>query len=109
MAKISINIEGVLESLGATGLSPGAITTAGELEFYMGSIERTARKLDAVWDDEAQKVFIDSFVFKKAQVEVYLRELKLLLTRAREGAVQIREWDAELAGRLSDPYLGTKS
>ncbi|MDR2355895.1 MAG: hypothetical protein LBE16_06835 [Clostridiales Family XIII bacterium] len=69
-------------------------------------IRGTAAKLNDVWDDEAQRIFMAALDAKTKRILTYADELKHLLGDVYAAAAAMSDWDLELSGKLSDPRLG---
>jgi hypothetical protein len=106
MAKIKMQTEFVLNHLNASGGSgSSAVSCVADLRTIFDEIGSTAEGLNGVWDDEAQREFMDRFTIMTSGFKVYLDEVSFLLARIGAGVERIKDWDFNLAAGLNDPHL----
>jgi hypothetical protein len=100
MAVLAMDTNIVLDRIGSEGIPHSALGCISQLLTKIEEIENTARTLDAVWDDEAQRIFMNRFVTTSAGIKVYLSELKILTDEIKSAAGQVSAWDESLKARL---------
>jgi len=100
MSILAMDTKNLLERIGSDNTSKSALWCIARLREKLGEIEATARGLDAVWDDEAQRVFINRFATTSAAVKIYLSELKILTGEVKDAIGQVSAWDETLTKRM---------
>jgi hypothetical protein len=76
-----------------------------ELEQVFADIKKTVSELDGVWNDEAQKIFMDKLNRKTEQIQFYIKEMSGFFDELGDAVFKISYWDSSLTRKLSDPQL----
>lgn len=72
-----------------------------QLQNIFEEIDKVVARLDEVWDDDAQRIFMDSFRRKRSSVSLYLGGLKAFLEETNAAVETVKEWDEALKNKLS--------
>lgn len=94
-AEVQRNIDGY-----GTGTAASAVGCINQLQEILDRIEKTAMKLEGVWDDDAQRVFMERFLQKRTSVSLYFGGLKAFLEETSAAVETVKQWDEALAGKL---------
>ena len=116
MANIDMKTTGlfdaILGSSGHVGVATVARGTEGsamgyvtQLRDVLSQIQKTAERLNAEWDDDAQRVFMQKFTENRKIIETYLIDLAALLCDLHKGVYDFNQFDIALAGKLSSGNL----
>lgn len=102
MAMMRINTETLLSNINGFGggASPSALQCVAQLQEVFDQIERTALQLEGVWDDEAQRIFLERFRQKHADVALYLTDLKTFFGEITAAVEKVKAWDFALGSKL---------
>ena len=106
MASINIQTKYLIDNIGDRNKPNSARGCINELRDAFNKIKDTSQKLNDVWDDDAQKIFMDSFYMKYVVVMRYLTDLDNLLSEFIVFTNRVTDWDNNLLQRLSDQNFG---
>lgn len=94
-AEVQRNINGY-----GTGSAASAVGCIDKLQDIFDEIERGTAHISTVWDDDAQRIFTQSFRDKRSQVAIYLGGLRAFLEETYAAVETVKEWDSSLASKL---------
>ena len=102
MAVINMRTSELIENTGSASGSGGAIGCISQLRGTFAAIEREAAKLGGgVWDDDAQKEFMDKFMTGAKNVMAFLGDLERLFSEIADAESWISNWDKEYAQKYN--------
>jgi uncharacterized protein YukE len=104
MAVVDIQVRALQDSIGAAGGSSAASArgSIAEMKNIFDTIKTTALKLNEVWDDDAQRTFLDKFNTQHIKITGYLAQLDKLLGDMVTFSGRVADWDTNLTKRLNN-------
>ncbi len=100
MARLDMKTQALI-----TDVNINARNTLTELGQIFDRIKSTASELNGVWDDEAQRIFMDKLGTKIVSIQAYIREMNGFFDDLSASVNKVSDWDAILAEKLRDPRL----
>ena len=115
MAKLDMKTAQIIELISGESNSFASTSSAAansargcinQLRGVLDDIKATAGRLNGVWDDDAQKVFMDKFMETSKSIREYLDDLDILFGEMSSAIQNVQSWDHSLTDRLSNSRLG---
>ena len=100
MASMRMNTGELTRNIGSAASTASANGCAAHLLTLFDEIEKTAKTLDAVWDDEAQRIFMNSFLEKSSRVRLYFAGVQAVLNEGNAAAAAMSAWDVALKNKI---------
>ena len=108
MARLDMKTQIIIDDIGGNSGGSGnnnIRACLSDLSDVFSDIRKTALELNGVWEDEAQRIFMDSLTKKTERINQYIHEMTLFMGDIITSVNKIADWDSVLYTKLSDPYL----
>jgi len=105
MARLTMQTRSLQDAIGSNKRPASALGALPRIRDVFADIEKTAKSLESVWQDEAQRIFMDKFIASHADILAYLTDLESLLSEMWAFTGHVNNWDNKVSRLLSDPRL----
>jgi len=108
MARLNMKTQKLMNDINGNFGANGGAHAKGcltELADVFTEIRKTASELNGIWDDDAQRIFMEKLNQKTERIQFYIEVMNGFFDDLAASVNRVADWDAVLAAKLRDPHL----